>query len=278
MYKSSLFVGSLLLVLLLAVSSLQVQAQVTYVPNYAASDFTSLATTRTATIQYDLVGSPADSPFGSSFTVSFSLGAIQTSGTPLSYADVSAVDYSLTPESNNGAYLGIVISPGTTALQLADLINRPSYGLNLNRQEAAAGQYDANYNFSFETSAVPTDSDWALTSGGLSIRPGVVSGFTSTGGPPTSQWQKFFLVEGTVNPLDVYQSRNLGTDLSAEMFFVYTGTTSAALSGLRNDGGFNYNVGFQALTFAPVPEPSGVLLVGIAGVLLIVRRKRFGRV
>lgn len=252
---------------LMATFASPVQAQVTYRPDLAGSDFSTLSTNGTATILYSLQGAPADSPYGSSFSLTFSLSPLGGSGTPLSYGTFLPSAPSASA-SNNYAALLLRIPISSTNLQASDLVQVPN--VSNAPQQAFDDELSQYYSFTYTTGALQAAPNWSLTSGmissystasNISTSPGTVSGIIG-------------LQDSNGNSLATMSPTGFGTTTTVNPYFVFDGPTAANAVNTSHFVNLRSLISFQSLTFTPVPEPGGAFLMAAAGLWFIVRRRR----
>ena len=248
---------------LMATFATPVQAQVTYRPILASSDFSTISTNGTATILYSLQGAPAESPYGSSFSISFSLGPLGGSGSPLSYGSILRT--ATTPVPNNefsAILLRIVIN--TTNLHESDFIQMAN--VENAEQQAFNHELTPKHSFTYTTGALEAAPNWSLTSGSILGR---------YDGSQNITYKAFMgIQDSNGNSLTIPSPTGFGTTTTVNPYFVNSGPDVAQALLNTQISTTQYRMSFQNLTFTPVPEPGGAFLVATAGLWFILRRRR----
>lgn len=287
MKKITLLSFTLLLVCALA-PALPAQ-QVTYTPNYAASDFSGLGTSGgTATIRYDLVGSPSSSPYGASFDLTFNIGAIilnpgATSDAALSY---------FTPYIQNAAG-GIVLKMAVNTsfmdadgsdLQQLDLSGYPRTGFDAQTLATIQslmedGTIKVQYTAQTGTTLPIAASGWGPAESLFYQFESSGAAFNNNPSPPSLHLIdsiEAYMPEGGIY-YDLAAPWVLaapGTSTHYNFYFLTSTYDPATAMNRINLDNLGPIFAFTNLSFSPVPEPGGAVLLMSVGMIAMLRRRR----
>lgn len=252
---------STLLCLGALVAVLPLSAQVTYEYDYSSINTSGFgASGGTITVQYNLVGDPAESPFGPSFFLTLVVSPIESVAgiTPLTFSPLSSG-------------IRFVIDGGV--LSKDDLLSFPDGYSGSIRDDILDGVYSPNYKFTVDTN-IPTAAGWELTStDNLVVSPNS-SGISGNGGAWSGSEFTVMMNEGG-------RWVSMGVTAEVGLVFVSRGIPPASYTGDPNRNRVNdhfevnplgVNLSLSDMVFSQVPEPGSAMLVLAGGALFLLKR------
>ncbi|MEZ0390220.1 MAG: PEP-CTERM sorting domain-containing protein [Verrucomicrobium sp.] len=240
---------TLLLCLLAALPWAAAQAQVTYSQRApTAADFTNLGSNgATLTLHFDLQGSPAQSPLGATFSILVTFSPIESAdSTPRS---------DLQFEYKTGFIPGIYLD-SSSSLQVSDLgVFSSSTGV--------PATLPPQYTFTVDMGDVPATPGWTMESDGFGIGSSAHGTYRPSDGAQG--------LSGLIAPSPFYTPYGSAADIGA--YFLTNEINPALVLSSINVNETSLGIVAMDITFTPVPEPGGALLVMAGGLLLLARRR-----
>jgi hypothetical protein len=262
--KALLCLGSFL-------ATLPLQAQVVYAPVLPSMDTLDTGPNGgTVTIRYELQGSPAGSPYGEFFYLTYEIGPIMGRDPGLSPVTYDSI-FQLSPS----AY-PVTMHFNTTNLQAGDMVHFDDPAGIGRVASIEAGILIPNYTFDIKASIPDIPTGWEMGPEGpfsnFAIDNIVSFGGQQGVGGSGDTWSHFaHVLDGT----NVVSTLPIGETGTVGLFYTYTGDPAVAAgyySGVSPGALATFNMRVGNLTFNQVPEPGSAMLVLAGSGLFLLRR------